>query len=102
MAAVQHVRRARAATARIIASGAHQPRSSLPAITCRRLDGYAGSVQIDADEVVETQWVQLPQLRAHAEAHPGEYTQVGRVLWMTGGEALEGCGGRWLGGVLRL
>lgn len=26
---------------------------------------------------MEAQWVQLPQLWAHAEAHPGEYTQVG-------------------------
>ena len=26
---------------------------------------------------MEAQWVQLPHLRVHAEAHPGEYTQVG-------------------------
>lgn len=45
----------------------------------RRLDGYCGAVSLDDGEVAETQWMQLGELRAHAEQHPEQYTQVGAV-----------------------
>ena len=42
--------------------------------TCR-LDNYSGGVSLDDGEVAETRWMQLAELRQHAEQHPEAYTQ---------------------------
>lgn len=42
-----------------------------------RLDGYAGSVQLDEAEVSAVEWVALPELRRRAQERPQEFTQVG-------------------------
>jgi isopentenyldiphosphate isomerase len=42
--------------------------------TCR-LDNYSGAVSLDDGEVAETRWMQLEELRQHADQHPEEYTQ---------------------------
>ena len=49
-------------------SRAHEP------YTCR-LDNYSGAMSLDDGEVAETRWMQLEELRQHAEQHPEEYTQ---------------------------
>lgn len=40
-----------------------------------RLDGYAGSVQLDEAEVSAVEWVALPELRRRAQERPQEFTQ---------------------------
>lgn len=40
-----------------------------------RLDNYTGSVALDPAEVSEWKYVALPELQAHAEQYPEQYTQ---------------------------
>ena len=64
-----------------------------PTIHACRLDGYNGAIAIDDEEVAEVQWVQLAELRQHAEQHPEQYTQwfldEVRSLGWFGAESLQ-------------
>ena len=82
------------ASCRTLGSRRLAPALPRPAAAACRLDGYSGAVRIDEAEVCESKWVQLGQLRRHAERDPGQYTQVG--VCVVGG----GGGGRlWVVGV---
>jgi hypothetical protein len=63
------------------------PQAQHPSPNICRLDGYAGSINVDADEVSEAKWVALEELQRHAEAHPEEYTQV----WLPVGWSMAAC-----------